>query len=39
MDSSEKFSKPSLPPKKHFYSELILEDISEKDYFHTQKSV
>ena len=39
MDSSEKFSKTSLSPKKHFYSELILEDISDKDYLHTQKSV
>ena len=29
--------KYSLPPKKSFYSELNLEDISEKHYLHAQK--
>ena len=37
MDSWERFNETSLPPKKDFYSELILEDISEKDYNHAQK--
>ena len=27
----------SLPPKKDFYSELNLEDITDKDYLHSQK--
>ena len=30
MDSWERFNETSLPPKKDFYSELILEDISER---------
>ena len=37
MDSWERFYKTSLPPKKYFYSELNLEDISDKDYLHAQK--
>ena len=37
IDSWERFNETSLPPKKDFYSELILEDISEKDYLHAQK--
>ena len=37
MDSWKKFNEKSLPPKKHFYSELILEDITDKDYSHAQK--
>ena len=37
MDSWERFNETSLPPKKDFYSELTLEDISDKDYEHTQK--
>ena len=37
MDSWERFHKTSLPPKKYFYSELNLEDISDKDYLHAQK--
>ena len=37
MDSWEKLNETSLPPKKKFYSELILEDISDKDYAHAQK--
>ena len=37
MDSWERFNETSLPPKKDFYSELILEDIIDKDYLHAQK--
>ena len=37
MGSWERFNETSLPPKKGFYSELTLEDISEKDYEHAQK--
>ena len=37
MDSWERFNETSLPPKKDFYSELMLEDISEKDHNHAQK--
>ena len=37
MDSWERFNEASLPPKKSFYSELNLEDISDKDYLHAQK--
>ena len=37
IDSWENFNEPSLPPKKDFYSELTLEDISDKDYEHDQK--
>ena len=37
MDSWERFNETSLPNKKSFYSELNLEDITEKDYAHTQK--
>ena len=37
MDSWEKFNETSLPPKEDFYSELTLEDISDKDYSHAQK--
>ena len=37
MDSWEKFNEASLPPKKDFYSELTLEDISGKDYEHARK--
>ena len=36
MDSWERFIETSLPPKKSIYSELNLEDISDKDYLHTQ---
>ena len=34
MDSWKRFSETSLPPKKSSYSELNLEDISDKDYLH-----
>ena len=37
MDSWERFDETSLPDKKHFYSELKLEDISDNDYLHAQK--
>ena len=37
MDSWEKFNETFLPPKKDFYIELKLEDISDKDYVHAQK--
>ena len=37
MDSWEIFNETSLPPKKFFYSELNLEDISDKDYLNAQK--
>ena len=36
MDNWERFNKTSLPPKKAFYSELNLEDITEKNYNHSQ---
>ena len=36
MDNWERFNKTSLPPKKAFYSELNLEDITEKNYNHAQ---
>ena len=37
MDNWEKFVENTLPPKKDFYSNLNLEDISDKDYTHAQK--
>ena len=37
MDSCERFNETSLPDKKAFYSELYLEDITDKDYTHAQK--
>ena len=37
MDSWERFNETSLPDKKYFYSELNLEDITDKDYSHAQK--
>ena len=37
MDSWERFNETSLPPKKGFYSELNLEDITDKDYNRAQK--
>ena len=37
MDSWKRFNGTSLPPKKDFYSELTLEDITHKDYNHAQK--
>ena len=37
MDSWERFDEISLPDKEAFYSELNLEDITDKDYEHAQK--
>ena len=37
MDSWEKFNGTALAPKKYFYSNLNLEDISDEDYAHAQK--
>ena len=37
MDSWEKFNETTLPPKEAFYSNLNLEDITDKDYTHAQK--
>ena len=37
MDSWERFCKTALPDKKYFYSELNLEDITNKNYEHAQK--
>ena len=36
-DSWERFDETSLPDKKAFYSELYLEDITDKDYTHARK--
>ena len=37
MDSWEKYNETELPPKKAFYRNLNLEDISDEDYLHAQK--
>ena len=37
MDSWKRFDETLLPDKKAFYSELYLEDITDKDYTHAQK--
>ena len=37
MDILERFNETSLPDKKPFYSELNLENITDKDYAHAQK--
>ena len=37
MDNWERFYETSLPNKKAFYSELCLEDITDKDYTYAQK--
>ena len=37
MESWERFYETSLPDEEAFYSELNLEDITDKDYVHTQK--
>ena len=36
-NSWERFDETSLPSKKDFYSELILEDISDSDSEHSKK--
>ena len=37
MDGWERFNETPLPDKKAFYSQLNFEDITDKDYAHTQK--
>ena len=37
MRSWEKFNETSLPNKKAFYSQLNLEDITDKDYAHKSR--
>ena len=37
MDSWEKFNETGLSPKKDFYRNFNLGDISDKDYKHAQK--
>ena len=37
MGSWERFNEKSLPPKKDFYSKLILEETSDKYYLYAQK--
>ena len=37
IDSQERFNEIILPDKKAFYSELNLEDTTDKDYLHAQK--
>ena len=37
MNSWEEFGETALPPKKDFYSNLKLEDISDEDYAHGKK--
>ena len=37
MDSWQKFGEATIPPKEAFYSELNLEDITDKNYAHAKK--
>ena len=37
MYSWERFDETSLTDKKYFYSKLILEGITDKDYVHAKK--
>ena len=37
MDNWRKIDETTLPPKEAFYSDLNLENISDKDYAHAQK--
>ena len=37
IDSWEKFNETTLPPKEAFYSNLNLENITDKDYTYAQK--
>ena len=39
MDSWERFDENTIPPKEAFYSELNLENITDKDYEHVKKSM
>ena len=37
MDSRERFDENTKPPKEAFYSEVNLENITDKDYEHVKK--
>ena len=37
MDSWERFDEKSLSDKKEFYSEFVLEEVTDKDYTHAQQ--
>ena len=37
MDSWERFDDDTIPPKEAFYSEINLENITDKDYEHLKK--
>ena len=37
MDSWERYNETTFPPKKDFYSNSNLENISDEDYIHAQK--
>ena len=37
MDSWERFNENIVPPKEALYSELNLENITDKDYEHVKK--
>ena len=37
IDSWERFDENTIPPKEAFYSELNLENITDKDYEHVKK--
>ena len=37
MDDCKRFDERSLPDKEAFYSELCIEEITDKDYIHAQK--
>ncbi|CAB4028969.1 Hypothetical predicted protein [Paramuricea clavata] len=39
MDEFKKFSEPSLPSQKEFYSSLTDEGITDEDYLHAQKEL
>ena len=38
MDEWEKFNQTSLPEKEEFYSNLIMEDITDEDYMHAKRA-
>ena len=38
MDNWERFSETLVPNKKDFYSNLIMEDITEADYKHPKRA-
>ena len=37
IDSWKRFDEKTIPPKEAFYSELNLENITDKDYEHVEK--